>query len=105
MRANLPYIITGVVALIVTVYLFAALLFPEMGSKPVVLNSSASSSLWIAVAIGTGVVPRRLHGQGLQGRAHFHEPCTTPDRARLLLADGGEGGRGADLDPIHVWRS
>ncbi|HXD81382.1 MAG TPA: K(+)-transporting ATPase subunit F [Candidatus Acidoferrum sp.] len=29
MGANLPYIITGVVALIVTVYLFVALLFPE----------------------------------------------------------------------------
>jgi len=29
MQANLPYIITGVVALIVTFYLFAALLFPE----------------------------------------------------------------------------
>lgn len=29
MEANLPYIITGVIALIVTVYLIAALLFPE----------------------------------------------------------------------------
>jgi K+-transporting ATPase KdpF subunit len=29
MQANLPYIITGVVALFVTLYLFAALLFPE----------------------------------------------------------------------------
>jgi K+-transporting ATPase KdpF subunit len=29
MQANLPYIITGVVALIVTIYLIAALLFPE----------------------------------------------------------------------------
>jgi K+-transporting ATPase KdpF subunit len=29
MEANLPYIITGVVALMVTIYLFAALLFPE----------------------------------------------------------------------------
>jgi K+-transporting ATPase KdpF subunit len=26
---QLPYIITGVVALLVTIYLFAALLFPE----------------------------------------------------------------------------
>jgi K+-transporting ATPase KdpF subunit len=29
MGANLPYIITGVVAAIVTIYLIAALLFPE----------------------------------------------------------------------------
>ena len=29
MAANVPYIITGVVALIVTLYLIAALLFPE----------------------------------------------------------------------------
>jgi K+-transporting ATPase KdpF subunit len=29
MQANLPYIVTGVVALMVTIYLFAALLFPE----------------------------------------------------------------------------
>lgn len=29
MQANLPYIITGVIALLVTVYLIAALLFPE----------------------------------------------------------------------------
>jgi K+-transporting ATPase KdpF subunit len=29
MQASLPYIITGVVALIVTIYLIAALLFPE----------------------------------------------------------------------------
>lgn len=29
MQANVPYIITGVIALIVTVYLIAALLFPE----------------------------------------------------------------------------
>ena len=29
MGENLPYIITGVVALIVTIYLIAALLFPE----------------------------------------------------------------------------
>lgn len=29
MPANLPYIITGVVALLVTLYLVAALLFPE----------------------------------------------------------------------------
>jgi K+-transporting ATPase KdpF subunit len=29
MSAQLPYIITGVVALIVTIYLFAALLYPE----------------------------------------------------------------------------
>lgn len=29
MSAQLPYIITGIVALIVTIYLFAALLFPE----------------------------------------------------------------------------
>ena len=29
MQAQLPYIITGVVALIVTAYLFVALLFPE----------------------------------------------------------------------------
>jgi K+-transporting ATPase KdpF subunit len=29
MGASLPYIITGVVALIVTIYLIAALLFPE----------------------------------------------------------------------------
>ncbi|HEV2476040.1 MAG TPA: potassium-transporting ATPase subunit F [Candidatus Dormibacteraeota bacterium] len=29
MPASLPYIITGVIALIVTVYLIAALLFPE----------------------------------------------------------------------------
>jgi K+-transporting ATPase KdpF subunit len=28
-QAQLPYIITGVIALIVTIYLFAALLFPE----------------------------------------------------------------------------
>jgi len=28
-QAQLPYIITGVVALIVTIYLFVALLFPE----------------------------------------------------------------------------
>jgi K+-transporting ATPase KdpF subunit len=27
--SNLPYIVTGVVALIVTIYLVAALLFPE----------------------------------------------------------------------------
>ena len=29
MEANLPYIITGVIALLVTIYLIAALLFPE----------------------------------------------------------------------------
>jgi K+-transporting ATPase KdpF subunit len=29
MSAQLPYIITGIVALIVTIYLFAALLYPE----------------------------------------------------------------------------
>jgi K+-transporting ATPase KdpF subunit len=29
MQANLPYIITGVIALIVTIYLIGALLFPE----------------------------------------------------------------------------
>jgi K+-transporting ATPase KdpF subunit len=29
MAAQLPYIITGIVALVVTIYLFAALLFPE----------------------------------------------------------------------------
>jgi len=29
MQAQLPYIITGVIALVVTIYLFAALLFPE----------------------------------------------------------------------------
>ena len=29
MQDSLPYIITGVVALIVTIYLIAALLFPE----------------------------------------------------------------------------
>jgi K+-transporting ATPase KdpF subunit len=29
MGANLAYVITGVVALIVTIYLIAALLFPE----------------------------------------------------------------------------
>jgi K+-transporting ATPase KdpF subunit len=29
MQAQLPFIITGVVALFVTLYLFAALLFPE----------------------------------------------------------------------------
>ena len=29
MQAQLPYIITGVVVLIVTAYLFVALLFPE----------------------------------------------------------------------------
>ncbi len=29
MSAQLPYIITGVVALLVTIYLFAALLYPE----------------------------------------------------------------------------
>jgi K+-transporting ATPase KdpF subunit len=29
MGANLPYIITGVVGLIVTIYLIVALLFPE----------------------------------------------------------------------------
>lgn len=29
MSANLPYIITGVVALLVTIYLVVALLFPE----------------------------------------------------------------------------
>jgi len=29
MAANVPYIITGVIALIVTIYLVAALLFPE----------------------------------------------------------------------------
>jgi K+-transporting ATPase KdpF subunit len=29
MQASLPYIITGIVALIVTIYLIAALLFPE----------------------------------------------------------------------------
>jgi len=29
MYANLPYIITGVVALVVTIYLVVALLFPE----------------------------------------------------------------------------
>lgn len=29
MSAQLPYIITGVIALIVTLYLFAALLYPE----------------------------------------------------------------------------
>jgi len=29
MQAQLPYIITGIVALIVTVYLFIALLYPE----------------------------------------------------------------------------
>jgi K+-transporting ATPase KdpF subunit len=28
-EAQLPYIITGVVALLVTIYLFVALLFPE----------------------------------------------------------------------------
>jgi K+-transporting ATPase KdpF subunit len=28
-QTNLPYIITGVVALLVTIYLIAALLFPE----------------------------------------------------------------------------
>ena len=27
--SNLPYIITGIVALLVTIYLLAALLFPE----------------------------------------------------------------------------
>jgi K+-transporting ATPase KdpF subunit len=29
MQAQLPYIITGIVALIVTAYLFVALLYPE----------------------------------------------------------------------------
>ncbi len=29
MQANLPYIITGVIALLVTIYLVLALLFPE----------------------------------------------------------------------------
>jgi K+-transporting ATPase KdpF subunit len=29
MQQQLPYIITGVVALIVTIYLFVALLYPE----------------------------------------------------------------------------
>jgi K+-transporting ATPase KdpF subunit len=29
MSAQLPYIITGVVALLVTIYLFVALLYPE----------------------------------------------------------------------------
>jgi K+-transporting ATPase KdpF subunit len=29
MQAQLPYIITGVVAVIVTIYLFIALLYPE----------------------------------------------------------------------------
>jgi K+-transporting ATPase KdpF subunit len=29
MLEQLPYIITGIVALVVTIYLFAALLFPE----------------------------------------------------------------------------
>ncbi len=29
MQASIPYIITGVVALLVTIYLVAALLFPE----------------------------------------------------------------------------
>lgn len=29
MQANLPYIITGIIALLVTIYLVAALLFPE----------------------------------------------------------------------------
>lgn len=29
MQANLPYIITGVIALLVTIYLIAALVFPE----------------------------------------------------------------------------
>lgn len=29
MSAQLPYIITGVVALVVTLYLFVALLYPE----------------------------------------------------------------------------
>jgi len=29
MSAQLPYIVTGVVALLVTIYLFAALVFPE----------------------------------------------------------------------------
>jgi K+-transporting ATPase KdpF subunit len=29
MQANLPYIISGVVALLVTIYLVIALLFPE----------------------------------------------------------------------------
>ena len=29
MSAQLPYIITGIVALIVTIYLFVALLYPE----------------------------------------------------------------------------
>jgi K+-transporting ATPase KdpF subunit len=29
MQDQLPYIITGVVALLVTIYLFVALLFPE----------------------------------------------------------------------------
>jgi K+-transporting ATPase KdpF subunit len=29
MQANLPYIITGFIALLVTIYLVAALLFPE----------------------------------------------------------------------------
>jgi K+-transporting ATPase KdpF subunit len=29
MQAQLPYIITGIVALIVTAYLFIALLYPE----------------------------------------------------------------------------
>jgi hypothetical protein len=29
MQANLPYIITGFIALIVTIYLIAALLFPQ----------------------------------------------------------------------------
>ena len=29
MQAQLPYIITGIVAVIVTIYLFIALLYPE----------------------------------------------------------------------------
>jgi K+-transporting ATPase KdpF subunit len=29
MQAQLPYIITGLVGLVVTIYLFVALLFPE----------------------------------------------------------------------------
>ena len=29
MEANLPYILSGVVALLVTIYLIAALVFPE----------------------------------------------------------------------------
>jgi K+-transporting ATPase KdpF subunit len=29
MQEHLPYIITGIVALVVTIYLFVALLFPE----------------------------------------------------------------------------